>query len=224
MNTTSVKQVLVWDENGGHVPLAIYPDGIRGTLAALFNQHEDLQAEAVHLDQPAQGLNRLNQADLLVWWGHQRHGELAASQAEAIAERVRQGMGLMVLHSGHYSQPFKRVLNCSGELLGGWREDERPEELRVCAPWHPICQGIPDFTLAQEEMYGAPFDVPPPDAVLLQSYFPAGGESFPSGLVWTVGQGRVFYFRPGHETCPSYHHQTVQQLLLRAALWLVRRL
>ncbi|HEY9840555.1 MAG TPA: ThuA domain-containing protein, partial [Candidatus Obscuribacterales bacterium] len=146
---------------------------------------------------------------------------------------------LIVLHSAHYRKVFRRVLDCSGDLKGGWREDEQPEILRVCAPEHPIAAGVADFTLETEEMYGAPFAVPPAECLVFQSYFPAGGEFFPSGLAWSTGQGitpdfrsgpgggvgqgqgkgRVFYFRPGHETCPSYQHPMVRRILLNAVYW-----
>ena len=70
-------------------------------------------------------------------------------------------------------------------------------------------------------MYGAPFEVPPPEVVVFQSHFPKSGKFFPSGLTWRVGeaQGRVFYFRPGHETLPTYKHQEVKKILHNAVLW-----
>jgi trehalose utilization protein len=92
-------------------------------------------------------------------------------------------------------------------------------------------------------MYGAPFDVPPPACVILQSYFPNGGEYFPSGLTWTVGEGktpgftsgpgggigegegigRVFYLRPGHETIPTYFNENIRRLIANAVLWAAKR-
>jgi trehalose utilization protein len=133
------------------------------------------------------------------------------------------------------------VLAASGHLKGGWRETTPPdsEEIRVCAPGHPIADGVRDFTLKQEEMYGAPFEVPPPLCMVFQSYFPLGGEYFPSGLCWTVGRGktegftsgpgggvgegqgigRVFYFRPGHETYPTYFDVNVRKVLRNAVAW-----
>jgi trehalose utilization protein len=154
-------------------------------------------------------------------------------------------MGLVALHSAHYAKPFQATLSCPGHLKGGWREAEPPdsEEITVCAPHHPIAHGVSSFTLAREEMYGAPFDVPPPLCIVLQSYFPLGGETFPSGLCWTVGRGkkegftsgggngehegegagRVFYFRPGHEVFPTYFDPNVRLILRNAALWCGRQ-
>lgn len=219
-------RIRVWDENPDHVPASVYPLGLRETLVQALQIQGDANWEITpaHLDQPAQGLadSDLARTDVLIWWGHRRHAMLEAKRVSAICEQVRErGMGLIALHSAHYSQPFQRLLETSGDLDGGWRVDYQPEWIRICAPWHPIAEGLTDFILPSEEMYGAPFQVPAPDCVILQSYFPAGGESFPSGLVWERGpaRGRIFYFRPGHETCPSYHSLEVQRLLVNAVRW-----
>ncbi|PKL76976.1 MAG: trehalose utilization protein ThuA [Candidatus Melainabacteria bacterium HGW-Melainabacteria-1] len=212
-------RVLVWDENGSHVPAALYPQGIRGAVAACLAGDPRLQVLTGHLDQPEQGLATLDQTDVLLWWGHLRHAELEVRRAIQITAQIRQGtLGLIALHSAHHSQVFQRALSCSGDL-GSWREDDKPEMIRVCAPQHPIAAGVEDFTLAGEEMYASPFAVPPPECVVLQSWFPAGGEFFPSGLTWRAGAGKVFYFRPGHETCPSYHHPNVGLILRNAVAW-----
>ncbi|NUP98406.1 MAG: ThuA domain-containing protein [Armatimonadetes bacterium] len=237
-------RVLVWDENSSQVPKSVYPENIRGAVAAglrafggdLFN------VQTACLDDPDQGvpLAMMEKIDVLVWWGHDRHAEVKDALAAAIAERVhKKGLGLVALHSAHYAKPFKKTLGCTGHLKGGWREDGQPEMIRVCAPWHPVARGIKDFTLAHEEMYGAPFDVPPPQCVVFQSYFPAGGEYFPSGLAWSVGTGidpsfesgpgggvsqgrgvgRVFYFRPGHETLPTFLNADVARIIANAVRW-----
>ena len=237
-------RVLVWDENPGHAPKEVYPHGIRGAVAeglAEFGR-DGVQVRTAHLDDPEQGLaaETLAETDVLVWWAHVRHHLVADAVIARVVERVhKHGLGFVALHSAHYSKALKRILNCTGHLKGGWREDDQPEEVRVCAPRHPIALGVRDFTLPREEMYGGPFDVPPPAVVVLQSFFPAGGEYFPSGLCWTVGDGidptfesgpgggvgqgeglgRVFYFRPGHETMPTYFHPVVRRILYNAVLW-----
>lgn len=240
-------RVLVWDENAPHVPVSVYPRGIRNAIAdGLIELGGDgVQVLTAGLDDPDQGLSdiALAKMEVLIWWGHVRHHEIRDECAARVAEHVcHRGLGFIALHSAHYAKPFKRILNCTGHLKGGWREDEQPEEIRVCAPRHPIAHGVRDFALAQEEMYGAPFDVPSPAAVVLQSYFPAGGEYFPSGLAWTVGSGidptfasgpgqgvgqgegagRVFYFRPGHESVPTYFNPEVRRILLNAVRWAAR--
>ena len=194
------------------------------------------------IDDADQGLpdSLLNETDVLVWWGQARHGDVADELAERVKNRVHnEGMGFVCLHSGHYSKTFKAVLGATGHLKGGWREADDTEEITVCAPWHPIALGISNFTLPEEEMYGAPFDVPPHEALIFQSYFPKDGSVFPCGIVWTVGEGidpaftsgggngqnqghgkgRVFYFRPGHETYPTYKHETVQQIIANGVRW-----
>ncbi len=240
-------RVLVWDENATHVPISLYPRGIRGAIAeGLLEMGGDgVRVRMGTIDDPQQGLSdaALAQIEVLIWWGHVRHNEVSEESAARVAEHVcGRGLGFIALHSAHYSKPFKRILNCTGHLKGGWREDEQPEEIRVCAPQHPIAHGVHDFALAQEEMYGAPFDVPPPAVVVLQSCFPAGKEYFPSGLAWTVGKGidptfasgpgqgtgqgegagRVFYFRPGHESVPTFFNPTVRRILLNAVRWAAR--
>lgn len=242
-------RVLVWDEAPAHAPKSVYPESINGAIAQGLNEMGGgkITATVANLDEPEQGVTAqaLVDADVLIWWGHARHDELADDKAEMIREAVHaRGLGFIALHSAHYSKPFRRVLDCTGHLMGGWREAQPAdsEELTVCAPQHPITQGVSAFTLPQEEMYGAPFGVPPPTAIIFQSYFPLGGEYFPS-FVTTVGEGidpdftsgpgggknrgegagRVFYFRPGHETYPTYMDPNVRRVLHNAALWCARR-
>ena len=241
-------RVLVWDENPPHASKEIYPHSINGAIVEGIHELGGgrIQARAVDLDDPDQGVpdEILAAADVLVWWGHARHGEVSDAAADLIKDRVRNhGLGFIALHSAHYSKPFRAVLGATGHLKGGWREDSKSEEITVCAPHHPIAQGISDFVLPQEEMYGSPFDVPPPTCVVLQSYFPAGGEYFPCGLTWTVGRGidpefqsgpgggkgqgeaigRVFYFRPGHETFRTYLDPNVRKVIANAVRWAARR-
>ena len=240
-------RVLVWDEAPTHAPKELYPASINGAIAQFLNAKGGgrIEARAVNLDEPEQGCKEedLAQTDVLFWWGHARHREVTDETMMRVFHHVHErGMGFVALHSAHYSKTLQAVLACPGHLKGGWRESEPPdtEEITVCAPRHPIAQGVSDFfTLPAEEMYGAPFDVPPPTCLVLQSYFPQGGEYFPSGICWTVGKGktegftsgpgkgvgegegagRVFYFRPGHETYPTYFDPNVQTILYNAASW-----
>jgi trehalose utilization protein len=241
--------VIVWDENPGHADKIMYPRGLRGAIADAIRQYGGTGVEVLeaHLDEPDQGITeaRLAKADVLLWWGHARHGEVEQNVADMVKKRVHQdGMGLVVLHSGHYSKIFKTVLDAPGHLRGGWRDDiaSETEEITVCAPKHPIAEGIDDFIISREEMYGAPFDAPPAKTVVFQSYFPVGGEYFPSFAV-TVGKGidpeftsgsgkgenqgegagRVFYFRPGHETFPTFYDSNVQKVIWNAVNWCARR-
>ena len=84
---------------------------------------------------------------------------------------------------------------------------------------HPIAAGLPDhFELENEEMYGEPFGVPEPLETVFISWF-QGGEVFRSGLTYKRGAGNVFYFRPGHETYPTYYDLNVQTVLRNAVRW-----
>jgi trehalose utilization protein len=132
--------------------------------------------------------------------------------------RVLEGMGLIVLHSGHFSKIFKRLLGTSCALT--WREAGERERLWVCNPGHPIVAGLdqPYIELEQTEMYGEPFDIPTPDEQIFISWF-QGGEVFRSGCTWKRGNGKIFYFRPGHETYPIYHNEQVQLVLRNAVHW-----
>lgn len=237
-------RVIVWDENPPHAPKELYPNSINGAVAEGIREYggDRVDVRTANLDDPDQGITEsaLAQTDVLIWWGHARHGQVNDDVAELVKRCVHEnGLGFICLHSGHYSRPFRAVLGTTGHLKGGWREDSRPEEIRVCAPQHPIAQGISDFTLEAEEMYGSPFDVPPPVCMVFQSYFPAGGEYFPCGLTWTVGEGidpkftsgpgggrgqgegkgRVFYFRPGHETIGTYYDANVRKIITNAVFW-----
>jgi trehalose utilization protein len=243
-------RALVWDEHAGHVPQEIYPHGINGAIADGLNADSGgaITARTANLDEWYQGITdeALGETDVLLWWAHARHQEVSDDTARRIHYHVHErGMGFIALHSAHYSKPFQWVVQCPGHLKGGWREAEPPdtEEITVCAPRHPIAAGVRDFILPQEEMYGAPFDTPPPVCLVLQSYFPLGGEYFPSGICWTVGEGktpgfqsgpgngvgegegkgRVFYFRPGHEAFPTYFNDNVRLVLKNAVLWCARR-
>lgn len=242
-------RVLVWDEAPSHAPKSIYPNSLNGAIAEGLNALGGgaIHAKTANLDEPEQGITEaiLAETDVLIWWGHARHGEVADEKAEMIKAAVHKGLGFIPLHSAHYSKPFQKVLDCTGNLYGGWREASDPadtEEIRVCAPKHPIAQGISDFVLPAEEMYGTPFGVPPALVTIFQSYFPLGGEYFPSFVV-TVGEGidpefvcgpggganqgkgagRVFYFRPGHEAYPTYFDANVRKVLHNGVLWAAGR-
>ncbi len=237
--------IVIWDENPPHAPKEVYPDQLRGAIAQgleAFDSKSELNVKVAHLDEAEQGMpeSLLAETDVLLWWGHARHGEVEDALAERVKKHVRErGMGFICLHSGHYSKTFKAVLGCTGDLKGGWREADDKEIITVCAPNHPIAEGVKDFTLEAEEMYGAPFDVPPPLVLVLQSQFTVGNEYFPCGACWTVGEGidpeftsgpgggkgqgegkgRVFYFRPGHETYKTYFDENVRRVIYNAVRW-----
>ncbi len=216
-------RVTVWGENiherKNPVVAGIYPLTMHGTIAAALNAVPGLAAATATLQDPEHGMTaeRLAATDVLVWWGHAAHDAVSDAVAERVAEAVWSGMGLIALHSAHFSKPFKRLMGTPCNL--SWREAGERERLWVTARNHPIAAGLPDhFELEMEEMYGEPFGIPEPQETVFISWF-QGGEVFRSGATWTRGAGRVFYFRPGHETYPSYHDANVQRVIANAVAW-----
>lgn len=198
---------------------AIYPDGIHAAIAEPLEKEPDLAVRTATLDEPEHGLTAaaLEATDVLVWWGHLAHQEVSDDAAARVQQRVLQGMGLVVLHSGHMSKPFTRLMGTS--CLLRWREAGEKERLWVVEPGHPIADGLgPWFEIEHEEMYGERFDVPSPEATVFISWF-AGGNVFRSGCCYTRGKGRIFYFRPGHETFPTYRQHEVQLVIRNAVKW-----
>ena len=216
-------KALVWGENvherTNAVVSEVYPDGMHSAIASLLAEDDGISAETATLQEPEHGLPaaRLATTDVLLWWGHAAHGEVADEVVERVARRVWEGMGLIVLHSAHFSKIFKKLMGTPCALT--WREAGERERLWTVNPGHAIAAGIPSsFTLENEEMYGEPFSVPEPEETVFLSWF-QGGEAFRSGLTWRRGAGKVFYFRPGHETYPTYHHPVVGRVLRNAVNW-----
>jgi trehalose utilization protein len=217
-------RVTVWNEfrqEHTDAPVtAIYPDGIHAAIAdGLRESGEDFEVRTATLDEPEHGLTAavLAETDVLTWWGHVAHDEVSAEVVERVQRRVLEGMGLIVLHSGHFSRIFKRLMGTSCDLK--WREDGRRERLWVVDPSHPIAAGLDEtFVLPEEEMYGEHFDIPAPDGLVFISWF-EGGEVFRSGATFSRGRGRIFYLRPGHETHPTYFDANVRTVIANAVRW-----
>ncbi|MBY0028398.1 ThuA domain-containing protein [Priestia aryabhattai] len=214
--------VTVWNENRHEqknpVVREIYPEGIHGAIAS-FLEEGGFRTHTATLDEVEHGLTEevLNQTDVLVWWGHLAHDEVKDDIVEKVKQRVLDGMGLIVLHSGHFSKIFKTLMGTSCDLK--WREAGEKERLWVVEPSHPIVEGIGEFIeLEREEMYGEHFDIPAPDELIFTSWF-EGGEIFRSGCTYKRGNGKVFYFRPGHETYPTYHNKDIQRVIMNAIKW-----
>ena len=198
---------------------AIYPQGMHATIAGFLRIAPDLTVRTATLDEPEHGLSEavLAGTDVLVWWGHMAHGEVADAVVARVHRRVLEGMGLVVLHSAHYSKIFKALMGTTCSLK--WREANDKERLWNINPSHPIAQGLGEyFEIPAEEMYGEPFGIPTPDELIFISWF-SGGEVFRSGATWRRGHGRVFYFRPGHETYPTYHLPVVQRVITNGVRW-----
>ena len=216
-------RAIVWGENihehKNADVAAIYPDGMHATIAAALNEATDISAETATLQEPEHGLpqSRLDACDVLFWWGHAAHGDVSDDVVARVARAVWSGMGLVVLHSGHFAKIFKALMGTPCNLT--WREAGERERIWVTAPNHPIAAGLPPhFSLENEEMYGEPFGIPDPLETVFIGWF-QGGEVFRSGVSYRRGAGRVFYFQPGHETYPTYHDPNIRTVLRNAALW-----
>jgi trehalose utilization protein len=215
-------RVTVWSEHrqerSDPAVRAVYPDGIHEAIAAGLRE-AGFDVGTATLDQPEHGLTEavLAETDVLTWWGHVAHGAVEDAVVDRVQRRVLDGMGLIVLHSGHHSKIFRRLMGTSGDLR--WREAGERERLWVIDRAHPIADGLGEaIVLDHEEMYGEPFDVPAPDQLVLISWF-QGGEVFRSGCCWTRGRGRIFYFRPGHETYPTYFQPAARKVIANAVAW-----
>ena len=213
-------RVLVWNEHRHErknpAVAKLYPEGIHGAVASGLRE-AGLDVRTATLDDPDQGLSDLDWADVLVWWGHIAHDEVAEENVDRVQARVLDGMGFIGLHSAHFSKPFRRLMGTSCNLK--WREADDRERLWILAPDHPIVEGLGEYLeIEREEMYGEFFDIPTPDRLIFVSWF-TGGEVFRSGATWSRGRGRVFYFRPGHETYPTYHQPEVRRVIANAARW-----
>jgi len=216
-------RVTVWNEYRHELEdpqvAAIYPDGIHQAIAGFLSEDTEFTVKVATQDQPEHGLTEavLDETDVLIWWGHCAHKEVDDAIVERVVARVHEGMGFIALHSAHYSKPFKRLMGTTCSLT--WRDDGEKERFWTVRPSHPIAEGVPAyFELAKEEMYGEPFGIPEPDELIFISWF-AGGEVFRSGATWQRSHGRVFYFRPGHETFPSYFDANVQRVIRNGVRW-----
>ncbi len=217
--------VTVWGENVheryNEAVRTIYPDGMHAAIAAALQADlpPGARVRSATLEQPEHGLSEATLADttVLTWWGHLAHGKVEDAIVERVAQRVLDGMGLIVLHSAHLSKIFRRLLGTRCTLR--WREADDRELLWTVAPTHPIARGIAQPLVSpRHEMYGEFFDIPPPDDLVFISSF-SGGEVFRSGCCFHRGKGRIFYFSPGHETYPVYHQPEIRRVLANAVTW-----
>lgn len=218
-----VIRATVWGENvherKNKVVADIYPTGMHQCIADALNTDKGIRATTVTLQDPEHGMTvaKLAETDVLIWWGHAAHGDVQDDIAARVCDAVWAGMGIIFLHSAHFSKPFKRLMGTPCNL--SWREAGERERIWLTSRNHPIAAGLPDhWEIENEEMYGEPFGVPDPMETVFVSWF-QGGEVFRSGLTYKRGAGKVFYFRPGHETYPTYHNAHVQTVIRNSVNW-----
>lgn len=215
-------RVTIWNEyrheKEDQVVAEIYPKGIHGVIAD-FLKEEGHEIQIATLDENDHGLTNdvLENTDVLIWWGHIAHHEVEDRIVKKVKQKVLEGMGLVVLHSAHFSKVFQSLMGTTCDIK--WREAGERERLWVVDPSHPITEGLGEYIeLDKEEMYGEYFDIPTPDELIFISWF-EGGEVFRSGATFRRGRGKIFYFRPGHETYPTYYNKSVQRVIKNAVKW-----
>ena len=214
--------VTVWNEyrhEKVHEKVAeVYPNGIHNAIADALKD-KGFNVGTATLDEPEHGLTDevLSKTDVLIWWGHMAHREVQDEIVNRVQKRVWEGMGLIVLHSGHFSKIFTKLMGTYCNLK--WREVGEKERIFVVEPGHPIASGLGEyFEVPHTEMYGERFDIPAPDTLVFISWF-EGGNVFRSGCCYQRGAGKIFYFRPGHETFPIFYQPEVIQVISNAVKW-----
>lgn len=220
-------RVTVWSENRhekrDELVARLYPDGMHGAIKAGIEENLGSKASVrtATLDEPEHGLTEevLANTDVLTWWGHMSHGDVEDEIVERVHRHVLAGMGLIVLHSGHWSKIFTKLMGTSCTLR--WRSEQDRELVWTVDPTHPIAKGVPHpIVIDQQEMYGEFFDIPTPEELVFISAF-SGGEVFRSGCTFRRGHGKIFFFSPGDQDYPVYHHKDVRRVIANAVEWAV---
>ncbi len=228
-------RVLTWSERSE--PVDVYPNGINGAIRTILEIDRGISVEAVNLLDPQQGLDEsaLDKTDVLVWFGHLNHADVTDENVARIVRHVvERGMGFLPLHSAHASRPLQKLFEVKAKSIGieldgrigAWSQvtnHGKPEKIRVLEPRHPIVRGVADFVIPVTQMYVNPLNAPPADLKILEGSWEGGEQHGSDGLIWRVGKGKIFYFRPGHQTRPIYRQPEVQQILRNAIRWLAKR-
>lgn len=196
----------------------VYPKGIHGCIADFLDTDEDITVRCATLDMENQGISEemLENTDVLIWWAHARHEEITDENVRLMQEAVLGGMGLIALHSAHCSKIMKALMGTTMSL--NWRNNDS-ETLQCVKTLHPIADGVPSvIDIPHEEMYSEWFDIPKPDDIVFEGTF-SKGEKFRSGVTFTRGYGKIFYFQPGHEEYPIYFMPEIQRIITNAVHW-----
>lgn len=204
----------------------VYPNGIHSVIAEFLGTNDDIEVKTATLCDDNMQVKEnagitdelLANTDVMLWWGHVKHGDVPDDIALKVKEAVLGGMGIIFLHSAHHSKPFKLLMGTTCNL--GWRESNDKERLWILDHNHPIMEGLNDrfIELSAEETYSEPFGIPDPDKLLMVGWF-NGGEVFRSACIWHRENGKVFYFQPGHESFPTFYDKNVQTIITNAVRW-----
>lgn len=210
-------------EQESEIVKAVYPDGIHQQLKSFLECDEISVRTVTQYDEnmeliPDCGLTDeiLADTDVLMWWGHGAHRYVPDEVVEKCYNNIHQGMGVIFLHSSHFSKLFKKLMGTTCTLK--WRDGEK-ERLWNINPVHPIMRGIGEYVdIPAEEMYGERFDIPTPDELLMIGTY-SSHEVFRSACTWQRGYGKIFYFQPGHESNPTYKIPEIQTIIKNAVQW-----
>jgi trehalose utilization protein len=206
------------EEKKDPAAVKLYPNGMHGTIKEFLSKNPDLEVTAVTMELPDCGLTEelLNNTDVLLWWGHGHHGDVSDEVVKRVKRRVLAGMGFIPLHSAHASKPFMALMGTTCRLH--WCDDQK-EIMWTVVPSHPIAKGVPEyFIIDSEEMYGEPFGIPNPDEIVFIGWF-NHGNVFRAGVTFKRGNGKIFYFQPGHQSNGAYLNPSVQKIIENAVYW-----
>ena len=232
------KVVVVWSE--GTAPKNVFPDDINGAVVdGLKKDLPGWEVVKAGIEDPDQGLpdDLLNRCDVLVWWGHKRHGQVKNELADKIVKRVKEdGMGFIALHSAHFAKPNIKLMEqmpTDPALLkkvrpanrvaawGAYVCDSIDLTVTVTDPSHPIAAGVSEFTVKHDERYSDPYAVPEAKVIFEGSATlkKGGVDKSKQGFVWQIGKGKMFYFQPGHETNTVFYDANVRKIMINAVKW-----
>lgn len=217
------RTVVVWSE--GTAPKNLYPKDINGAIAEGLQTLAGWDVVVANLTDPEQGLpdSVLAKADVLIWWGHQKHGAVADALVEKVVKRVKEdGMGFLSLHSSHFAKTNKALMGtaCS---WGAYKGDAATLTFTIKDAKHPIALGLPaEFTIPHGERYSEPYAVPEPKAVVFDGFHTLkDGTKDPSRQIicWEVGKAKFMYMQAGHETNPVYFDPNIRKIMANAVKW-----
>ena len=132
-------RVTIWNEylHEKEEPVRhIYPNGIHGCIKEFLETDEELSIQTATFEMPEHGLTEevLEQTDVLIFWSHMRQEQFSDEVAKRVCDHVRRGMGLIALHSAHFSKIMKGLLGTSMTLR--WKHDQS-ERVFCTAPSVP---------------------------------------------------------------------------------------
>jgi trehalose utilization protein len=213
-------KVLVWSELTE--PEDVYPERINGAICDYLNKCYGIVALKTDINGEEQGLPEkfLSETDVLIWFGHIKHEEIKDEKVEEVLKHIKErGMGFIALHSSLSSKIFKRLMGTSCKI-SGWKEDGKPAFIKVINPFHPIAYNVNDFVIPNTEWYKEPIDLPQPESIIFVGLYQDGKEITRDGMLWKIGKGKVFYFRPGHEKYPIFYMREVLKIIENAVRFL----